>query len=140
MKLYNTLKNATLEEYTTPCAIVVDINSRWSEVAKIMEANNIRHVPVRDEGELVGVVSDRDLKVAFRLDTEGKDGVVGDIMSHDPYVVSEGSTLEDVVYYMSAHKIGSALVQQSDGDIGIFTSTDALNALVELLRSQGNDE
>ena len=55
-------------------------------------------------------------------------------MKKDPYIVDSTTKLSEVAFYMAKHKYGSALVQEPDGELGIFTSTDALNALVEVLR------
>ena len=55
-------------------------------------------------------------------------------MQKEPYLVSADTKLSEVAFYMSKNKYGSALVMNPDGDLGIFTSTDALNALVEVLR------
>jgi len=58
-------------------------------------------------------------------------------MEHSPYVVESGTPLDQVALEMSNRKIGSAIVRNFDSfNYGIFTSTDALNALIEVVRGQ----
>ena len=129
-------KRLAVEEYTTPSPIVVETDSSLAQVAELMEEYGIRHVPVIKNGKPVGVISDRDLKVVANFE-DMKRFTAEDIMSTDPYMVSSDTSLEEVVLQMSQNKMGSALVvYPEDLSLGIFTSTDALNALVELLRSR----
>ena len=59
-----------------------------------------------------------------------------DIMAADPVTVTASTPLDEVAYTMSDRKIGSVIVNEDSGDfLGIFTVTDALNALVEISRS-----
>ncbi len=64
-------------------------------------------------------------------------------MTANPYIVEPDVELEKVVFHMSKNKIGSAIVKFDGGantEFGIFTSTDALNALLEVLRGEIGDE
>ena len=54
-------------------------------------------------------------------------------MSLEPLMVYANDKLSDVAFQLSSAKIGSAIVLDEDSKIfGIFTTTDALNALVEI--------
>ena len=58
-----------------------------------------------------------------------------DIMAADPVTVSVSAPLDEVAYTMSEKKIGSVIVNDQNGKLlGIFTATDALNALIEIVR------
>ena len=58
-------------------------------------------------------------------------------MTADPYTVSIEANLDDVAFEMSRNKYGSAIVMDNNDEVyGIFTSTDALNALIEVLRKE----
>ena len=58
-------------------------------------------------------------------------------MSPQPFIVSSETPLEEVALSMSRQKFGSALVRdEKDQTLGIFTVTDALNALIEVLREK----
>lgn len=59
-------------------------------------------------------------------------------MTRSPYSASIDAPLEEIALELSNRKFGSVLVyDRNDKFYGIFTATDALNALVEILR---NDE
>ena len=58
------------------------------------------------------------------------------IMATDPVMVNASDALDDVAFIMSDKKIGSVIVNEADGSfLGIFTVTDALNALIEICRA-----
>jgi len=84
------------------------------------------------------VVSDRDLRVARGLGAERRNQVMAsDIMATDPISVLADTPLDEVAFNMSERKIGSVLVYEESGEyLGIFTVTDALNALIEVVRGE----
>jgi predicted transcriptional regulator len=54
-------------------------------------------------------------------------------MNTDVFSVKSSDLIKDVVFEMSNRKIGSAIVLSSDETMyGIFTSTDALNTIIEM--------
>jgi len=101
---------------------------------EVMREYRIRHLPVQKGGLLVGVISDRDIKLGRSFQGLGE-LTVDDVMSPDPYVVSPEALLDTVVLEMAEHKYGCAIVQQPNGKVvGIFTDNDALRILGETLR------
>src|SRR5690606_6620316 len=86
--------------------------------------------------EVVGIVSQRDLAVLAGLDLDKQVQVrASDLMKPDPVTVRSSDPLDDVAYRMSERKIGSVIVLDDSGaPYGIFTATDALNALIEIVR------
>lgn len=122
-----------IDEFTTPSPLTATVTNTADEIKKIMLENKVRHIPIEDDGEIVGIVSDRDIKTLSMAN--GQNIVAKDFMSPEIFSTYKGTPLEEVVLEMSKRKIGSAIVNGSDGALyGIFTSTDALNALVEVLR------
>lgn len=133
MEKRNILK-IPVDEFTSPSPITVTSDTSAAEVIRVLQENSIRHVPVLKDGVPVGIISERDLRV---LGTFKELSLVtaAEIVVNEPYSVSPDTPLDQVVFEMSSRKIGSALVQDEKGQVvGIFTNTDALNALVELLR------
>lgn len=128
--------NVSVEEFTTPCPITVSTRASIGEVSNLMSLHNIRHVPVVNDNIPVGMISDRDVKLASKF-PNWQGFSAGDLMSTEPFMVSFDTRLDNVAFEMSSRKIGSALVMDEVGEIlGIFTSTDALNALVEVVRGE----
>lgn len=131
-----------VEEYTTPNPITVEAEAAIEKVHDIMKKHGIRHVPVLKGNAVVGIISERDVRVAANLSRKEKLIVKAlDVMVTEPVTVSAGAALDDVAFEMSQNKIGSVLVNdENDELLGIFTVTDALNALIEIARSIQTDE
>lgn len=129
------IKNLTVEEFTTPCPKSVLPEATLKEVEFLMRKEGVRHLPIIDaENKIVGIVSERDVHCAYRVG-DASQYMAKDIMHPDPYIVDENTKISEVAFGMSERKIGSALVRSSEHDeLGIFTSTDALNALIEIVR------
>ncbi|MEW6057350.1 MAG: CBS domain-containing protein [Bdellovibrionota bacterium] len=116
-----------------PHTIGADISIK--KAMELMREFRIRHLPVQRGGELVGVISDRDIKLARSFQGPGE-LTVDDVMTPDPYVVRPESELDEVVLNMAEHKYGCAIVAQPNGKVvGILTDNDALRILGETLRS-----
>jgi acetoin utilization protein AcuB len=115
--------------------VVVSSDRTLAEAHRLMRERGIRHLPVVDRGRLVGIVSQRDLYLLETL--RGVDAareLVEEAMSSEPFVVGPDAALDEVAEAMAVHRHGSALVVEKTALVGIFTTTDALRALVALLR------
>ena len=97
----------------------------------------VRHLPVLRAGQLVGILSDRDLKLveSFRA-VDPEKVCVEEAFSPDPYMTTPASALSEVCAEMAAHKYGCALVCDNHKLVGIFTWVDALNALNDLMSTR----
>jgi len=104
------------------------------EAHRLMRACNVRHLPVLEGDLLVGMVSERDLYLleTLRSVDPGKEPV-SEAMTDRPYSVGPGAEVRDVVQEMRQRKYGSAIVLEGGRVTGIFTRTDALRALEDLL-------
>ena len=128
----------TIRRFMTPTPHTISTRQTLAEAHQAMRERGVRHLPVVEEGKLVGVVSQRDLYLLETL--RGVDvgrELVEEAMSDEPFVVAPDTSLEEVAETMANRKHGSALVVESSTVVGIFTSTDALRALVTLLRLPG---
>ncbi|MEZ4287293.1 MAG: CBS domain-containing protein [Polyangiales bacterium] len=83
-------------------------------------------------GQLVGIVSDRDLELVAGLNDVNPDTTsVRKAMTQVPYDVSPSTPLSQVVTTMVIHKYGSAIVTEHGHVVGIFTTHDALKLLAK---------
>lgn|SRR5512138_468983 len=130
--------DVTVDEFTTPEPVTATEEMTIDELRRLMEAHGIRHLPVVRGERVVGVISDRDVRLVAGLTSDEKRLVrASDIMATEPLVVSATMRLDEVAYAMSERKVGSAIVTEPDGKLlGIFTATDALNALIEIVRGE----
>lgn len=131
--------DVTVDEFTTPEPVTATEEMTIDDLRRLMAEHGIRHLPIVRGERVVGVISDRDVRLVAGLTSDEKRLVrASDIMATEPLVVSATTRLDEVAYAMSERKVGSAIVTEPDGKLlGIFTATDALNALIEVVRGDG---
>lgn len=109
------------------------------EAIEFMRKEKIRHLPVTDNGNLVGIISDRDIKLVLGPDFAYPDPdkvTVREAMIRDSYFVDLDEGLDTVLTHMAEHHIGSAVVTRQGKLAGVFTSQDACRHFAEFLREQ----
>ena len=107
-----------------------------SQAHQLMREHRIRHLPVLEAGKLVGIVSERDLHLVETLpDCNPAEVTVEEAMIPDVYAVMPEDPVDEVVQTMADRKYGATVVMNHHGGIdGIFTTVDALQVLVDVLR------
>lgn len=127
----------SIEKHMTMAPHAIGIDQSVEQAHALMKKQGIRHLPVLNGGELVGVVSDRDLALleAWR-DFDPKKMAVAEAMSTEVYAVSPEAPLDEVVGTMATRKYGCAVIMQNGHVVGIFTTVDACRSLAELLHTR----
>lgn len=126
------IKDLKVEEFTSPYVISISSKGLLDTALNLMQEHGIRHLPVIDDSDVLGIISERDVLTHVGK-VWNKVPHVADIMNADILAVNVNDNLGDVAFQLSSQKKGSALVLDDDGKVyGIFTTTDALNALVEI--------
>jgi acetoin utilization protein AcuB len=117
------------------------------EAIAILQSLNVRHLPVVDRhGELVGILTDRDLRKYAFLDARpdgSSDAIAGSLdlpvasfMSGTVFVVSPEADVGEIANLMIDHQIGAVPVVGSDGTlVGIVSYVDMLRELAPLAAS-----
>jgi acetoin utilization protein AcuB len=122
----------------TLAPVTVGIDAPVSAAQDLMVDHEIRHLPVVDADELVGIISDRDIAA---LENDPRSGslvsrmTVRDLCSFDHYSVGSGTALPEVLLEMAERRIGSVVVTDGNGVLGVFTATDACRVFAEHLRA-----
>jgi CBS domain-containing protein len=129
--------NPTIGAFMTTLPSTVDSELAVLDALDRMYSDNIRHLPVVDaSGQLVGLVSSRDIA---QLAADGGDlesTSVADTMSTRPYSCAADTPLNDVAFHMENKKLGSAVITENGKPVGIFTTVDALKAVRSLLTGE----
>lgn len=116
------------------------------EVLNMFRARCIRHAPVLEDGQLVGVVSDRDLlrgvhALIGALEEEVRRGLppvtVAEVMSGEPLTCSPGDAIDVVARRMHELRIGCMPVVSEGVMIGLVTITDLLHGFTQHLDGEG---
>jgi acetoin utilization protein AcuB len=116
-------------------AIAVSADTTLREAYRVMESNAIRHLPVLRSGELVGVVTDRDLRLATSAlgpSPRAPGTAVSEIMSGGPLTADGADPVEDAARTMRQRKIGCLPVVEDGRVVGIITGLDLLDALLRM--------
>lgn len=102
---------------------------------ELMNKHGIRHLPVLEAGQLVGILSQRDLFFVESLDASSPAAVtVDDAMTQDVSAVGKTTPLAKVVDSMLQRKHGCAVVTDGGKVVGVFSTIDALRVLLDRLR------
>jgi len=129
--LFGMKKQMKVGDYSSPANITIQSSDLLIDVSEKMEKNKIRHIPVFEGDNLIGIISHSTLQLLAGFQQE-LTLTAKEIMTKDPYVVEYDSHLHDVLSHMMDHKISSILVKSSDGKYLIFTTFDALNVLFKV--------
>jgi CBS domain-containing membrane protein len=132
--------DATVKEIMTKEVSTLGRNDTLDSADDIMTLERIRHLPVLDEGRVVGVVSQRDL---FRSALAAALGYgekaqkmllrtirVKEVMSEPAITVSPEASAKEATRLMLEHKIGCLPVVEGRTLVGIVTETDILRYVV----------
>ena len=130
-------RTLTIESYMTPSPQSIGYDQTLSQAHEIMRDHGIRHLPVLRGGELVGILSQRDLAVLESLaDVDPEKVGVEEAMTAEVFSVAPDTPLEGVAREMADRKLGSAVVMEKNRIVGVFTTVDGLRALANLLRGE----
>lgn len=124
----------------------VDATARLDVVGRLMREKVIRHVPVLEDGTLVGIVTQRDLLrvglspvlgAGAALEREWLAEVhARQVMTPSVVHAHPDADLADAVSLMLHERIGCLPVVEDDRLVGILTETDCLRHLSRLLESE----
>jgi signal-transduction protein with cAMP-binding, CBS, and nucleotidyltransferase domain len=137
----------TAQEIMSKKLITVGMNQYVIEAYHLMQKNKIRHLPVVDDrGQLIGILSDRDIQRCIRYDRKSHSAQldielnldpkiqVAEAMSWPVHKTSGEASVRDVALSMLNGKMSSMMIEcQTTGKRGIITTDDLLKLLISLL-------
>ena len=123
--------------------ITIDVDASMQTATKLMKMHEIRMLPVVDHGDLVGVITDRDLKKASASDATSLEIhellflltqiKVKEIMTKSPITVTPDWTIEETAELLLKHKIsGVPVIGGKKAIAGVITQTDVFRVLISL--------
>ena len=113
-----------------------------SVAARILREHRFHHLPVVEDGRLVGILSDTDMRNASFTAIPADGGGAGDrpvreAMRSEVWSVTPDDSVEDALLILTREKFGALPVLSGDRLVGIITRADLLNAFVDLLDVNG---
>lgn len=122
-----------IKSVMTPFPFSIAPSASLEDAEKMMVEHDIRHLPVCDNHIVVGILSEREMRVALAL--RGDVSLrVREVCSSSPLLVDLDERLDAVSAEMAGRRIGSAIVMRGDKLAGILTTTDVCRLLTEILR------
>jgi acetoin utilization protein AcuB len=123
--------------------ITVDADDSMQNAIYILQEQNINIMPVMENGNLVGIITDRDLKKASPSDATTLDMhellfliskiKVSDLMKKPVYTTQPDLTIEEAAAVLLEKKIsGLPVVNENDKLIGIITRSDIFQVVISL--------
>ena len=127
--------------------VAVSPGDSLAAALRLTRQHRIRHLPVVAGGVLVGMVSDRDLRLAAPSPLAESDAAAADVLEQTPVsavmrerveTVGPYDAVEDAAKLMQRARIGAVPVVDAGGHLlGILSESDVLGAFVELLGPAG---
>jgi acetoin utilization protein AcuB len=123
----------------TPFPYSVALDAPIGAARKLMLDHHVHHLPVTQDGQLAGIITDRDIKLLLGPELgspDPKELTVEDGYISECYVVDIETPLVEVLKAMMERHLGAALVTGHGRLAGIFTNMDACRVLHDHLNDR----
>ncbi|MGI9265818.1 MAG: CBS domain-containing protein [Gammaproteobacteria bacterium] len=133
------MRDIPIDQIMTPDPATTSPQRKAAEARRLLDSNVINHLPVVEDGRLVGIVSSSDFMKLHLLD--GKlpifaDATVSQIMETNVVVVSSKATLLDAAEKLAMGSFHALpVVGRRRKLVGMVTSSDLIGELVSRLRN-----
>ena len=135
-------KDEPISSIMTKELITLSLTDSLYSAEKRMKVNHIRHMPVVDGDQLIGLVSLSDLQRVSFIDAYSKEGTedtpvynmlsIRDLMIKNPLTASPKTTILEVSKLLASKEFHSLPVVDDGKLVGIITTTDLLHYFIEL--------
>jgi acetoin utilization protein AcuB len=135
----------TIRDWMTREPVTVAVDCPIHVALGRMRSEAVRHLLVVDGDRLAGILSNRDVQRLLGDPPLGADAPpplrltdpVGRIMTEGPTTVAPETPVVVAARLLLETKIGALPVRDGDDIVGIFTSADALEALLAVVEGRG---
>lgn len=131
------LGRITVKRHMTANVITVRPDTSVCKAWNLLQTHEIGYLPVIQGGRVVGIISDRDLRLLLpsslampeeqvRFQTWGTQVKVGDVMTRKVITVTPETPTDNAAQLMLQHRIGCMPVLRGASLVGIITTMDLL--------------
>ncbi len=126
-------KSLTVNQHMTHVPIEGERCATVAEAQALMNAHNIRHLPVMSGLQLKGIISLRHLQELRGVHGDKLDQMLPeDICERDVVTVGPLTPVSQVAERMLERRVGSVVGVDGEYVVGMFTTTDAIDLLRQL--------
>ena len=128
-------------DWMTETVLAVETFDSIAIARQLMAKHRVNQLPVLDNDNLVGIVTDRDIRDAYptsmminrgeEIDRFAKKIAVEEVMTHDLFIVRPETPLSTAVGLLRRHRIGSLPVVKNKNLVGIITRSDILDFVLQ---------
>lgn len=139
-----------VRDVMTPNPVTIGPSHSIGTALSRMRRGGFRRLPVVEDGKLIGIVTDRDLRLAMNSPYVLREGwydsylmehiEVRSCMTPNPVTLDADCDLIEAVTLMEQQKFGGIPILENGDLIGILTETDLLHCLIELLQEKARLE
>lgn len=137
----NRNKTIQVADWMTESVLAVETFDSIAIARQLMAKHRVNQLPVMDNDQLVGIVTDRDVRDAYptslminrtkEIDQFADKITVEAVMTHDVFVVRPETPLTTAVGLLRRHRIGSLPVMKNKDLVGIITRSDILDFVLD---------
>lgn len=102
------------------------------DAVQLMKDHSIRHLPVMEDKQLVGFISESDLRQFF-FPSMVEDIPVHQVMVLNPITINANASIEAAARLIHDYKIGGLPVLDKKKLVGVITASDLLFAFIEVM-------
>jgi len=126
-----------VNHYMTASPVTISMSEDYSTAFDIMQTRDLHHLPVvNDNGDVVGIVTRRDLQLGARFFHEAPTEI-SEVMHAPVVTIAADANLAAAAERMVADRIGCLPVVDGNHKLtGMLTETDLFRALQDLLAKQ----
>lgn len=128
----------SVRELMTHNPITVAPDASLSQVMQLMQKEGFRQAPVVDDGNLVGIITDRDIRLAVDLSPDHQEHeeqkkklatlLTKDFMTPGPVTIPVSLPAYRAAEMLRLYKFGALIVVEDDQIVGIISVTDFLKS------------
>lgn len=123
MKVKNWIKNEP---------ITINRTALLQDAVQLMKKHSIRHLPVMEDDQLVGFVTESDLR-QFLFPSMVEEIPVHQVMVLNPITINSNASIESAAKLIHDYKIGGLPVLEKKKLVGVITASDLLSAFIEVM-------
>lgn len=134
-------KTIRVADWMTATVLAVETFDSIAIARQLMAKHRVNQLPVLDNGHLIGIVTDRDIRDAYptsmminrteEIDRFAEKVTVEEVMTHDVFIVRPETALATAVGLLRRHRIGALPVLKNQRLVGIITRSDILDYVLQ---------